>query len=215
MIDVVMYHNPECGTSRNTLGLIRNAGIEPHLIEYLKCPPSRVMLKSLIARMGLPVRDVVRIKGTPYHDLGLDSPALTEDALLDAVRHTPHAEISMRISPAAGTGTGRSRITKGVRGRSSTIARNVFDPWWVPEDSGCSGVRPHALRLARPLRQARPSDPGGPNAEECRQEEAEVQELRRQGHPQEGRQGGAVPALRRDRDQAVSRVRPMRRQVRH
>jgi arsenate reductase len=89
MIDVVMYHNPECGTSRNTLGLVRNAGVEPHLIEYLKCTPSRVMLKSLIARMGLPVRDVLRIKGTSYHDLGLDSAALTEDALLDAMLAHP------------------------------------------------------------------------------------------------------------------------------
>ena len=71
MIDVIVYHNPECGTSRNTLGLSGNAGIEPHVIEYLKCPPSRTMLKSLIARMG--VRCGTRPdKGTPYHDLGLD-----------------------------------------------------------------------------------------------------------------------------------------------
>jgi arsenate reductase (glutaredoxin) len=83
--DIVIYHNPECGTSRNTLGLIRNAGIEPHVIEYLKTPPSRALLKSLIARMGIPVRDVVRVKGTPYHDLGLDDPKLTDDQLLDAM----------------------------------------------------------------------------------------------------------------------------------
>ena len=62
MIDVIIYHNPDCGTSRNTLGLIRNAGIEPHVIEYLKCPPSRVLLKSLIARMSVSVRHVVRVK---------------------------------------------------------------------------------------------------------------------------------------------------------
>ena len=65
MIDVIIYHNPDCGTSRNTLGLIRNSGIEPHVIEYLKCPPSRALLKSLVARMGVSVRDVVRVKGTP------------------------------------------------------------------------------------------------------------------------------------------------------
>jgi arsenate reductase len=89
MIDVIIYHNPDCGTSRNTLGLIRNAGIEPHVIEYLKCPPSRVLLKSLIARMGVSVRHVVRVKGTPYHGLGLDDPALTDDQLLDAMLTHP------------------------------------------------------------------------------------------------------------------------------
>ena len=89
MVDVIIYHNPDCGTSRNTLGLIRNAGIQPHVIEYLKCPPSRVLLKSLIARMGVSVRDVVRVKGTPYHDLGLDDPALTDDQLLDAMLTHP------------------------------------------------------------------------------------------------------------------------------
>jgi len=85
MIDVIIYHNPDCGTSRNTLGLIRNAGIEPHVIVYLKCPPGRALLKSLITRMGVSLRDVVRAKGTPYHELGLDDPAVTDDQLLDAM----------------------------------------------------------------------------------------------------------------------------------
>lgn len=89
MINVIIYHNPDCGTSRNTLALIRNAGIEPHVIEYLKCPPSRVLLKSLIARMGISVRDVVRVKGTPYHDLGLDDPTVTDEQLLDAMLAHP------------------------------------------------------------------------------------------------------------------------------
>ncbi|MDR5655325.1 arsenate reductase (glutaredoxin) [Xinfangfangia sp. LG-4] len=84
-MDVVIYHNPDCGTSRNTLGLIRNAGVEPHVTEYLKCPPSRDMLVQLIARMGLTVRDLLREKGTPYADLGLGDPALTDDQLLDAM----------------------------------------------------------------------------------------------------------------------------------
>ena len=78
-IDVIIYHNPECGTSRNTLGLIRNAGIEPHVIEYLKIPPSRVLLRSLIERMGASARDVLRVKGTPYHALKLDDPSVTEE----------------------------------------------------------------------------------------------------------------------------------------
>jgi arsenate reductase len=88
-MDVIVYHNPTCGTSRNTLGLIRNAGIEPHVIEYLKTPPSRTMLKSLIDRMGVPVRAVIREKGTPYHDLGLHNPAFSDDQLLDAMLAHP------------------------------------------------------------------------------------------------------------------------------
>jgi arsenate reductase len=84
-MDVIIYHNPACGTSRNTLGLIRNAGVEPHVIEYLKCPPSRALLGELIDRMGVPVRAVLREKGTPYAEFGLDDPALSDDALLDAM----------------------------------------------------------------------------------------------------------------------------------
>lgn len=88
-IDVIVYHNPECGTSRNTLGLIRNAGIEPHVIEYLKTPPSRALLNSLIDRMGVSVRDVVRVKGTPYDELKLDDAGVTDDQLLDAMMANP------------------------------------------------------------------------------------------------------------------------------
>lgn len=84
-MDIVVYHNPACGTSRNTLALIRHAGIEPHVVEYLKTPPSRALLASLIARMGVPVRSVIREKGTPYGELGLADPALSDDRLLDAM----------------------------------------------------------------------------------------------------------------------------------
>lgn len=83
--DIVIYHNPACGTSRNALAMIRNAGIEPHVIEYLKTPPSRVLLVELIARAGITPRDLLREKGTPYAELGLDNPALTDDELLDAM----------------------------------------------------------------------------------------------------------------------------------
>jgi arsenate reductase len=89
MSDVTIYYNPDCGTSRNTLGLIRNAGIEPRIIEYLKTPPSRDVLKDLIAKSGLTVREAIRIKDTPYHELGLDDTALTDDALLDAMLEHP------------------------------------------------------------------------------------------------------------------------------
>ena len=87
--DVVIYHNPECGTSRNTLALIRNAGVEPHIVEYLKSPPSRAMLAQLIRRAGLSPRELLREKGTPFQELGLDNPALSDDALLDAMMAHP------------------------------------------------------------------------------------------------------------------------------
>jgi arsenate reductase (glutaredoxin) len=86
---VTIYHNPDCGTSRNVLGLVRNAGIEPRVIEYLKTPPSRAELAELIRRAGLSVRDVLRQKGTPYDALGLGDPALTDDQLLDAMMAHP------------------------------------------------------------------------------------------------------------------------------
>jgi len=88
-MDAIIYHNPACGTSRNTLAMIRSAGIEPHVIEYVKTPPSRALLQQLIARMGLPVRALLREKGTPYAELGLGDAALTDDQLLDAMMAHP------------------------------------------------------------------------------------------------------------------------------
>ena len=87
--DVTIYHNPECGTSRNTLAMIRNAGIEPTIIEYLKNPPGRNELIQMIADAGLTVRLAIREKGTPFAELGLDDPALTDDQLLDAMLKYP------------------------------------------------------------------------------------------------------------------------------
>ncbi|MBW4036860.1 MAG: arsenate reductase (glutaredoxin) [Proteobacteria bacterium] len=88
-MNITIYHNPACGTSRNVLDLIRAAGIEPTIIEYLKTPPSRAELTDLIARMGIPVRAVLREKGTPYAELGLDDESLTDDAMLDAMMAHP------------------------------------------------------------------------------------------------------------------------------
>jgi arsenate reductase (glutaredoxin) len=88
-MDVIIYHNPDCGTSRNTLAMIRNAGIEPHVVEYLKTPPARPLLKLLIARMGISVRALLREKGTPFQALGLGNPNLSEDDLLDAMMAHP------------------------------------------------------------------------------------------------------------------------------
>ena len=82
---ITIYHNPQCGTSRNALALIRNSGDEPEVVEYLKHPPGREKLRELVRKMGVPVRDVLRRKGTPYDELGLDDPALTDDQLVDAM----------------------------------------------------------------------------------------------------------------------------------
>lgn len=88
-MDATIYHNPACGTSRNTLAMIRNAGIEPQVIEYLENPPSRDQLVKMIADAGLTVRQAIRDKGTPYAELGLDNPECTDDQLLDAMLKDP------------------------------------------------------------------------------------------------------------------------------
>ena len=88
-VDVVIYHNPECGTSRNTLAMIRNAGIEPHVVEYLKTPPARALLVVLVNRAGMTPRELLREKGTPYAELGLGDTSLSDDALVDAMMAHP------------------------------------------------------------------------------------------------------------------------------
>ena len=88
-MDVTIYHNPDCGTSRNTLDLVRHGGIEPEVIEYLVNPPTRQKLATMIADAGLTVRQAIREKGTPYAELGLDDTALTDDQLLDAILAHP------------------------------------------------------------------------------------------------------------------------------
>ena len=89
MTKITIYHNPQCGTSRNVLAHIRAAGIEPEVVEYLKDPPTRERLVELIRKMGIPVRAVLRQKGTPYDELGLGDSALTDDQLLDAMMAHP------------------------------------------------------------------------------------------------------------------------------
>ena len=89
VVDIVIYHNPECGTSRNALAMIRNAGIEPHVVEYLKTPPSRALLVELIERAGISPRDLLREKGTPYAELGLGDTSLSDEALVDAMMAHP------------------------------------------------------------------------------------------------------------------------------
>ncbi len=88
-MDIIMYHSGDCGTSRNTLGMIRNAGLEAQVMAYVEGPPSRGLLKQLIERMGTSVRDLLREKGTPFRELGLDDPKWSDDELLDAMMAHP------------------------------------------------------------------------------------------------------------------------------
>jgi arsenate reductase len=89
MSEVTIFHNPDCGTSRNTLALIRHAGIEPQVIEYLKTPPSKAQLRQLLAEMKMPVRQLLREKGTPYGELGLADPKWSDEQLLDFIQQHP------------------------------------------------------------------------------------------------------------------------------
>jgi arsenate reductase len=88
-MDAIIYHNPACETSRNVLAMIRNSGVEPHIVEYLKSPPTRLLLSQLLVRAGLTVRQILREKDTPFHALGLGDPSLTEEAILDAIGAHP------------------------------------------------------------------------------------------------------------------------------
>jgi arsenate reductase (glutaredoxin) len=89
VFEVTIYHNPACGTSRNVLGMIREAGIEPNVVEYLKNPPSRAELEGILARAGLKLRDILRKKAPPYAEMGLDDPALSDDAIFAAIAAHP------------------------------------------------------------------------------------------------------------------------------
>lgn len=89
MTDIVIYHNPACGTSRNVLAMIRNSGVEPHVVEYLKTPPTRALLVELLDRAGMRARDLLREKGTPFAELGLEDASLSDEALLDAMIEHP------------------------------------------------------------------------------------------------------------------------------
>ncbi len=123
-VDVVIYHNPACGTSRNTLAMIRNAGIEPHVVEYLKTPPSRALLVDLIDRAGITPRDLLREKGTPYAELGLGDASLTDDALLDAmIAHPVLINRPLVVSPL---GVRLCRPSEAVRDLLPEPQRGAF-----------------------------------------------------------------------------------------
>ncbi|MCP1469653.1 arsenate reductase [Sphingobium sp. OAS761] len=122
--DLVIYHNPECGTSRNVLGLIRNAGIEPHVIEYLKSPPSRAMLVQLLERAGLSPRELLREKGTPFHDLGLGDETLSDDVLIDAMME--HPVLINRPLVVSPLGVGLCRPSEAVLDLIPTMQQGAF-----------------------------------------------------------------------------------------
>lgn len=111
-MNAVIYHNPNCGTSRNTLAMLRHVGIEPEVIDYLAHPPSRARLIELITAAGLGVRDAIRQKGTPYDALGLGDPALGDDALLDAM--LAHPILINRPFVQTALGTRLCRPSEGV-----------------------------------------------------------------------------------------------------
>jgi arsenate reductase len=103
MSEVTIYHNPACGTSRNTLAMIRNSGAEPEVVEYLATPPSREKLAALVAAMGLTVRELLRRKGTPYDELGLDDPKWTDEQLLELMVKHPILIERPIVATARGT----------------------------------------------------------------------------------------------------------------
>ena len=140
-IDVIIYHNPACETSRNTLAMIRNAGLEPHVIEYLKTPPSRDMLVQLIARMGISARDLLRVKGTPYAELGLADQSLSDERLVDAMMaHPILINRPIVVTPA---GVALCRPSEAVLSILPTAQRGEF----IKED-GERVIDEHGRRVA-------------------------------------------------------------------
>jgi arsenate reductase len=124
MTDIVIYHNPLCGTSRNALAMIRNAGMEPHVVEYLKTPPSRALLMELIARAGITPRGLLREKGTPYAKLGLGDESLTDEALIDAMME--HPVLINRPLVVSPLGVKLCRPSEEVLGLLPTEQRGTF-----------------------------------------------------------------------------------------
>jgi arsenate reductase (glutaredoxin) len=142
---ITIYHNPACGTSRNVLGLIRNSGEEPVIVEYLKTPPSRDELVDLIRRMAIPVRELLRRKGTPYDELGLDDLSLTDDQLIDAM--LAHPILINRPIVVSPLGVRLCRPSEAVLGILPEPQRGTFtreDGAVVVDTRGTRSVRPDA-----------------------------------------------------------------------
>ena len=116
-----IYHNPACGTSRNVLAALREAGVEPEVIEYLKSPPDRATLEGLLKKLGKPVRDILRKRGTPYEELGLDNPALSDDQLFAARPVLGHGDYRMPVRGLylCGAGAHPGGGVTGIPGRNA------------------------------------------------------------------------------------------------
>jgi arsenate reductase (glutaredoxin) len=142
-VSITIYHNPDCGTSRNVLALIRNSGEEPHIIEYLKTPPSRDELVNLIGRMGISVRDLLRRKGTPYDELKLDNPTLTDDQLTDAIM--AHPILINRPIVVTPQGVKLCRPSEAVLDILPNPQRGPF-----AKEDGEAVIDAHGNRIARP-----------------------------------------------------------------
>ncbi|WP_428486478.1 arsenate reductase (glutaredoxin) [Rhodopila sp.] len=142
-MSITIYHNPACGTSRDVLGLIRATGEEPRIIEYLKTPPNRDELAGLIARMGIPVRDVLRRKGTPYDELGLDNSELTDDQLLDAMM--AHPILINRPIVVTDQGVKLCRPSEAVLDMLTSPQREAF-----AKQDGEAVIGAHGNPIARP-----------------------------------------------------------------
>ena len=124
-MSITIYHNPNCGTSRNVLALIRNSGVEPEVVEYLKTPPGRDKLLELVSQLGIPVRELLRQKGTPYDELQLDNPALTDDVLIDAM--VAHPMLMNRPIVVTPLGTRLCRPSEAVLDILPQAQQGVFN----------------------------------------------------------------------------------------
>jgi arsenate reductase (glutaredoxin) len=134
---ITIYHNPDCGTSRNTLALIRNSGVEPVIVEYLVTPPGRAKLVELVAALGMPVRDVLRSKGTPFDDLKLGDPSLSDAQLIDAM--LAHPILMNRPIVQTPLGTRLCRPSEAVLDILPSPQRAPFakeDGEWVIDEKG-------------------------------------------------------------------------------
>ena len=139
MSAITIYHNPECGTSRNTLALIRNSGVEPTIIHYLETPPSRDELVALIAAMGMPVRDLLRKNVPPYEVLGLAEDRFSDDELIDAMLTTPSSSTGPSWSPPSAPGCAARRrwcsISCPTRSKGP-LPRRMASRWWTVRVNG-------------------------------------------------------------------------------
>ena len=143
MAAITIYHNPACGTSRNTLALIRNSGEDPQVIEYLKTPPTREQLVELIAAMGVPVRSVLRKKGTPHEELGLDDPKWTDDQLIDFM--IGHPILNNRPLVVTPLGTRLCRPSEAVLDLLPAPQRGPF-----AKEDGEPVIDAHGRRVTKP-----------------------------------------------------------------